>query len=396
LPITAQATNLNDVLLALNEYVPYLLALDSGLAGKPVNGEEVDVILESELEVEWRPSLAATIPGKETPRVKGRGLDYELSFVLTTIAYTYTLLAKVQLRTLYAASTPAPEQRATAINVAIKFLLQAHGIHGYLSSRSHEVQYPPAAVDISGTTQGALASLSMAEATILATLKDDPYPAIVAQSRNKDDYEWMIKAPEIPKVRAHLFGRLALAAATHAGQAYALLQANDTAKGKTVSQSLLKYSEDFQNTSRAKACRFFGVDSELSGNYGVAIAWLIGGMGELRIKYTEENGAAAKGLAKLKKDWTERREDKKIEKGTEWGNDAGRLEEGRIIEMLEVKWNKTNNVVSTAWWPKLTLIVTHPRSVANKYRRQTRWLQRCHQGERSMQHRSTITFRALM
>jgi hypothetical protein len=51
-------------------------------------------------------------------------------------------------------------------------------------------------------------------------------------------------------------------------------------------------------------------------------------------------------LGRFKKEWTEKREDKKIEKGTAWGSDAGKLEEGRVLEMLSVKWNKMNDMVS--------------------------------------------------
>ena len=48
----------------------------------------------------------------------------------------------------------------------------------------------------------------------------------------------------------------------------------------------------------------------------------------------------------LKKGWAERREDRKIEKGGQWGSDGGRFEEARIIEMLDQKWNKMNDMAS--------------------------------------------------
>ena len=345
IPLGSQASDLNNVLSSLNNYLPYLFALDSGLSGKHVRSEEIDVVLENEVEVEWRASLAASIPGREAPRVKGRGLDYELCFVLNTLAYTYSLLARVQIHSLYASTTPLPEQRTSAITAAKDQLLQANSLHNFLVTRASDVQLPPAAVDISSSTQSALASLALAEATLLAVLKDDPYPAIVAQTRNKDDREWMIKAPEIPKVRAHLFARLCLAAAEHAGKANALLGGSNTGRGNGVDVSLVKYTKDLRRTSRAKACRFFGIDAELGGKTGEGIAWLIGGKQELGLKANDEEVSRMKGLAKFKKDWTERREDKKIEKGGEWGSDAGKLEEGRVIEMLERKWNKMNDTV---------------------------------------------------
>lgn len=184
----------------------------------------------------------------------------------------------------------------------------------------------------------------MAEATLLAVLKDDPYPAAVAQDRNQNDKEWMIKAPEIPKVRAHLFARLCLAAAEHAGNALSLLSTNSGIKGK-IDADLLKYVEDLRRTGRGKACRFFGIDAELGGQTGTGIAWLQAGLRELGLESKDE-GKRGFSLGKFKKEWAEKREDRRVEKGADWGADAGRLEEGRVLEMLGRKWNKMNDTVS--------------------------------------------------
>lgn len=340
----SQASNLSTALSALNGYLPYLLALDAGLSGKVVSGEEIDVALEREIELEWRATLSATLPGREPPRVKGRGLDYETSFVLSTLAYTSTLLSRNQLHVLYAPTTPTPEQRTAAITTATKYLLQANSIHTHLLTRSD--QTPPSAtgpIDISASVQSGLASLALAEATLLAVLKDDPYPAAVAQERNRNDREWMIKAPEIPKVRAHLFARLCLAAAEHAGMALAMLGAS-----KKVDEALVRYVDDLRRVARGKACRFLGTDAELGGRTGDGIAWLRAGKKELGFLGSGEKDAekGLKGLARFKKEWTEKREDRRIEKGAEWGGDAGRMEEGRVVEMLERKWVKMNDTVS--------------------------------------------------
>jgi hypothetical protein len=200
-------------------------------------------------------------------------------------------------------------------------------------------------VDITQSAFRALSSLAMAEATLLAVLKDDPYPAVVAQDRNMNDKEWMIRAPDIPQVRAHLFARLCLAAAEHASNAYSLL--NGTGK---VDTDLLKYVSDLKKTGRGKACRFFGIDAELGGQTGNGIAWLQAGLHELGYSSSSNESGSKKGfgLSKLKKDWSEKREDKKVERGTAWGSDAGRLEESRVIEMLSKKWNKMNDTVSDA------------------------------------------------
>ncbi|KAI9878427.1 MAG: hypothetical protein M1830_000910 [Pleopsidium flavum] len=347
LPLPSQASNLSAILSALNDYLPYLLALDAGLSGSCVSGEEIDIALEQEVELEWRTTLSATLPGRESPRVKGRGLDYEISFVLSTLASTYTLLSRAQLHVLYAPTTPTPEQRTAAITTATKYLLQATSIHTHLLTNTNQ-DSPSAAdpIDISMPVQSGLASLALAEATLLAVLKDDPYPAAVTQERNKNDREWMIKAPEIPKVRAHLFARLCLAAAEHAGKALAMLGASKNSK--KVDERLLRYVEDLRRTASGKACRFFGVDAELGGRTGEGIAWLRGGKKELGfLEGREKDGEKGlKGLARFKKEWTEKREDRKVERGGEWGGDAGKMEEGRVIEMLERKWVKINDTVS--------------------------------------------------
>ncbi|MCJ1474269.1 hypothetical protein MMC13_002927 [Lambiella insularis] len=346
LQLPLQNSNLSTVLSALLDYIPYLGALDAGLAGKLVSEEEIDVVLLTDVEVEWRSCLAPLIPGRDAPRVRGRGLDYEICSVLNTLAYTYTLLARVQLLSLYAPITPSPERRSAAVTNAIRYLLQANSLHAYLFSRTNDFELPAAALDVRGTTQSALAFLALSEATIFAVLKDDLYPALVAQDRNKNDKEWMIKAPVIPKVRVSLFARLSLAACEHARRAHALLSSPGNDKSDTVDGSLIRYTKSLQKTSRAKACRFLAIEAELDGKAGEAIAWLIAGKKELGFKIDEDENFKLKALSKFKKDWKERQEDKRIEKGAGWGSDAGGLEELRVIEMLEKKWNKENDLIT--------------------------------------------------
>ncbi len=345
LSVQSQTSNLKTVLSALNEYLPYVLALDAGLSGNPVADEELDIILEREVEVEWRTCLTASLPGREPPRIKGKGLDYEVCFALHTLACTYTLSARAQLRTIYTTTAPANGQRTALIMIATKHLLLANSIHSYLMSRNGEGKAPSVILEAAPSVQGGLAALALAEATLLAVLKDDPYPPVVAHDRDKNDKEWMIKAPEIPKIRATLFARLCLAAAGHAGKAEAMLKSPGAGRSCQLDDSLMRYINDLKKTSQAKACRFFGVGAELSGETGQGLAWLIGGNKALGFQGPQDEGSTLKGMTKLKKDWTERREDKKIEKGKDWGGDAGRLEEARIIDMLEKKWNKMNDTV---------------------------------------------------
>ncbi|KAE8445919.1 hypothetical protein EG329_012698 [Mollisiaceae sp. DMI_Dod_QoI] len=355
LPPSEQSSHLAAVLLSLNNYIPYLLAVDDGLGSKAVAGEEVDIVLKSTPTSEWRPTLSeVAVPGREMARLKIQSLEYEAYFVLSTLAYTYTLLSRVSLHPLYSSATASPtaEQRTLAITTATKHLLQAASIHDYLSARSDQISSAPPCLDIAKSTFTALTSLALAEATLLAVLKDDPYPAAVAQDRNKNDKEWMIKAPEIPKVRAHLFARLCLASAEHAANTLSLLHTSSgAAKGK-VDGGLLKYVEDLRRTSRGKACRFFGIDAELGGQTGTGIAWLKAGMHELGLASKEE-GKKGLSFGRLKKGWDEKREDKRVEKESHWGADAGRLEEGRVLEMLEKKWTKMNDTINTQTIPPI-------------------------------------------
>lgn len=340
-----QSSKLSAILLSLNNYIPYLLAVDAGLSSQQVAGDEVDVVLKSTPLLEWRPTLSDTgIPGREAPRLKVQSIEYEIYFVLSTLAYTHTLLSRASLHPLYSAASASPstEQRTSYITTASKNLLLAASIHDYLATRSDQVSSEPPCIDITKSTFRALASLALAEATLLAVLKDDPYPAAVAQDRNQNDKEWMIKAPEIPKVKAHLFARLCLAAAEHAAKAKSLLGAKGQGK---INPELLRYVEDLRRTGRGKACRFLGIDAELGGQTGAGIAWLRAGKHELGLSSKDDGGKKGLSLGRLKKEWTEKREDRKIEKGAAWGSDAGRLEEGRVLDMLDAKWTKMNDTV---------------------------------------------------
>jgi hypothetical protein len=344
LPAAEQSSHLSSILLNINNYLPYLLAIDAGLSNQPIAGEEVDVVLKSTPVLEWRPTISGdVIPGREAARLKIQSIEYEIYFALSTLAYTYTLLSRTSLQPLYsvASASPTPEQRTSCITTASKNLLLAASIHDYLSTRSDQTTLEPPCTDIAKSTFRALKSLALAEATLLAVLKDDPYPAAVSQDRNKNDQEWMIKAPDIPKVKAHLFARLCLAASEHAANAKALLGAKDRGK---IDPELLQYVEDLRKTGRGKACRFFGIDAELGGQTGEGIAWLRAGMHELGYSSKEE-GKLGLSFGRLRKEWTEKREDRKVEKGAAWGSDAGKAEEGRVMEMLDKKWTKMNDTV---------------------------------------------------
>lgn len=389
----SQSSNLPTIVSAITGYLPYLLAVDSGLNHRTIgNGLEIFSIIQRSnvpLNIEWRPSLADVfIPGrKENARVKVHSLEHEVAFVLATLGYTYTLLARTALQPLFSTTTTedlygiGSQPRQTSITTATKHLLDAASAYDFLARRAErphgsQVSAPPCA-DVSAATARAQCELALAEATLLAVLKDDPYPAVVAQDRNQNDKEWMYKAPDIPKVRAHLFARLCVAAAEHAAKAHSLCasqgggvsvggggggirfgskknkEEGDEASGGgggvagsgKLNEGFINYLEDLRRTSRAKACRFFGIDAELGGQTGNAIGWLHAAYQELGVE-VKDSSKKSSGLGRLKKEWSEKREDRRVEKGTTWGADAGKLEETRVIEMLEAKWAKQNDTVS--------------------------------------------------
>ncbi|KAI5459817.1 hypothetical protein BGZ63DRAFT_359298 [Mariannaea sp. PMI_226] len=357
LPPSSQTSNLSTVVSSINGYVPYLLALDHGLSKKSLpSGEFVGAVLKSTPTIEWRPTLSGDIvPGRERARVKISSLEYEIFFVLSTLGFAQVLIARSFLQPLQSTSSEflGTQQRTAAITSATKSLLEAASVYDYLANRGEQIFTSPPCVDASPATARALSSLALAEATLLAVLKDDPYPAAVSQDRNKNDKEWMYKAPDIPKVRAHLYARLCLAASEHAAKAASLCGSTGDNK---VNSNLLRYMEDLRRTSRARACRFFGIDAELGGETAEGIAWARAGLQELGVEVKDTK----KGLSfsRFRKDFTEKREDRRVEKETTWGSDAGKLEETRVLEMLDAKWNKINDTMNSREIPPINSLLS--------------------------------------
>ncbi|KAJ5125012.1 uncharacterized protein N7515_008837 [Penicillium bovifimosum] len=395
LPRPRQDAHLPTVLAALNDYIPYLFAISRGLNGRSVHTdtystpqdgyttggpnlrtEEVDITSHAELESAWRNTLSSSgglsiaTEGLRTRngRVSGRGIHFELGFTLTTLGYVLSRMARAEvLASLYASSTPTAEERTAAMQTATRYLLQASSVHNLLASSPSLTAAVSPAPELDPATQSALASLALAEATLLAVLKDDAYVAACIQSRNPNDTEWMVHAPEIPKVRALLFARLCVRAAEYAEQAAAGLGAVGSTSNRAgrVDDDLVRYTGVLARVARGRACRFFGVDAELSGRVGEGIAWLraartplgLRGAGPSRDEGAGSGSSAKGGLSRLKREWTERREDRRVakdaggsrsEKGPlDAGDDAGRCEEGRVIAMLETKWEKMNDTVSS-------------------------------------------------
>lgn len=377
-----QDAHLTTVLNALNDYLPYLLAISDGLNGITIgnNTEEVEITLHSELESEWRATLSSTTPslpikgkGTSADRVRGRGIDFEIAFTLTTLGYVLSNMAhSTVVRTLYASKTPTLEQRTASVQTATKYLLQASTVHTFLSISSSPSGTAPISVpDLDPATQSALSSLALAEATLLAVLKDDSYVATCIQSRNPNDKDWMVRAAEIPKVRAMLFARLCVRAAEYAEQATAGLGMVGAQGKGGVEDNLVKYARVLGRVARARACRFFGVDAELAGKVGEGIAWLRAAKSALGLRIgppsvMEGSTKHERGFSRLKREWSERREERKMEKDAgsrdrgekselDPGDNAGREEEGRVIEMLETKWVRMNDTVCFPSFPSILI-----------------------------------------
>lgn len=310
------------------------------------------------------------MPGRDPERKKMKSLESELFFTLQTLGFVYVLVARAGLRPLYVRTSVMldEEKRKAVIAGAMQNLLMAQAVHAYLLGRGSgsQAQAMQLIPDISPSVQSALAELAWAEATLITVLKDDPYASAVAEERNKSSKDWMFKAPEMPKVRAMLFARLCLAAAEHA--ANGLASARNV---KGVDEKLVKYLDDLRCTARAKAARFLGIDAEGAGKVGEGIAWLRGARNELGFFTSGEEGIQKRGLGKLRKNWKERREDKKVERAdAEWGGDAGCFEEGRALDMLLTKWEKMNDTVSFLVLRSVAIdIAFMHRALTNRYPR---------------------------
>ncbi|EWC46348.1 hypothetical protein DRE_04519 [Drechslerella stenobrocha 248] len=369
-----QANAIPSLLTAIDEYLRYLYTVDAYITSQ-------DIVQIAGFETEWRAVLSRRTGPAEAPRIKRPGLDYEVHIATATLGYAHTLRA----RTLLAAalhsspvegsstgstgSSSSSSSAESTINQATQHLTTAASVFLYLQHRTaiRAATMPalaqPMPPDVSTAMYTALASLCLASATLLAVLKQDPYPSIVAMQHDKNSREWMYKAPTVPKgVKALLLARLCMHAAELAGKAAADVGAAPGARGEVKA-----YCDDLARTAKAKACRFLAVDAEAQGKLGEAIGWVVAGKEVLGLVDVEgEEGGSGKGkvgrgLDKLKK----AREEKKMEKAPAEGllaQDAGRMEEALVLSELERKWRKINDSVNfESIKPSSTLLVMLPR-----------------------------------
>lgn len=322
----------------------------------------MEVVLKTNPGFSWRPTLSASsIPGREQPRMMLNSLEYEIYLVLATLSYSQSLLARSLLSPLNTISgqSPTPEARKTAIQTATKHLLVSASIHALLSSRADTLATTtpttPPCVDVSPSVLRALSKVALAEATLLAVSKDDPYPAAAAQTASSSDKEWMIRAPSIPKVRAHLYARLCLAGSQHASTAHDLLKGDGGSKGGgKVDEDLVAYADEIARVGRARACRFLAIDKDASNGTGEAIAWVRAALHQLGLRSSFEDENAEKksrlGFSRMKSAIKEKQLDS--------GKGEGELaDEARVLRALEKKWMKENDTIMTQsvpeWMPLL-------------------------------------------
>ena len=183
---------------------------------------------------------------------------------------------------------------------------------------------------------------------------NDPYPAAAAQTASSSDKEWMIRAPPIPKVRAHLYARLCLAGSQHASIAHDLLKGDGGGKGGgKVDEHLVQYAAEIARVGRARACRFLAIDKDASNGTGEAIAWVRAALHELGLSSSFGDESMEKksrlGFSRMKSAIKEKQIDAKSE---------GELaDEARVLRALEKKWMKENDTIMTQpipeWMPLL-------------------------------------------
>ncbi|KAK6348420.1 hypothetical protein TWF718_006216 [Orbilia javanica] len=350
-----QYNNLPSLLSSISEYLPYLYTVDAYITSQ-------DIAPLAEFETEWRAVLSRRTVSTELPRIRRKGLDYEICFATATLAYVHALRARSFLATAIQAPPPTDSNATNTsvhlINQAKDQILTAASIFLYLQNRSTTRERggsQPAPADTTTSIYNALWSLCMASATLLAVLKDDPYPSIVALQHDKNSREWMYKAPTVPtKVRSLLLARLCMYSADMAGRAAAGVAATPGSGAE-----LKSYCDDMAKTAKAKACRFLGVDAEAQGKVGEAIGWVSAGKEVLGMVVggDGDKGKLGRGLDILKK----AREEKKMEKvpmEALLGPDAGRLEEAMVLNELERRWRKINDSVNFHTVPSTSSLLT--------------------------------------
>ncbi|TGZ83897.1 hypothetical protein EX30DRAFT_338494 [Ascodesmis nigricans] len=329
MPPSSQPSHLPQLLTALNRYLPLIAYFAASLHSGDILPSDGPPLTTS-----WRSTL--TTPPFHTARqrrITREGIEYELLFTLSTLAYVHTLLASSQLSSALQARW-TQEQKQALLNTSVQHLLTAAGILNYAASLPRTPTTQPFPHDLSPQVFHALSDLSQAEAALIAVTKQDPYPSLLAIEKTD---EFLYAPPPPPTgVRATLLSRICIAAAEHAESSHSLLSAVKAGKEEgELLPELLKYTKNLGRVAKAKACRFLGVDAEVSGRVGEGLGWLT----------LAKSMLSGNGEPKSKREKFEKLADAMRKERKESISDAGKGEEAAVILKLEANWTNANDAV---------------------------------------------------
>lgn len=390
LPASAQGANIKHIISVTTEYLSYLQFLHKALK----SGDVSPIPTAPEIETAWTPTLASTtrfgVPSSRE-RARGRGLEYEIFWAYSTLAYAHSIQARVLLIGFLSrlSPSPSPETSSTSqlLPQAINHVLTSASIFNYLLSLPPPQKSLPH--NISQPMLSSLASLSLASATLLAVLKTDPYPTYLATTsntrRNDDDAyskEYLYNPPDPPKgVKAMLFSRLCIAASEHATKAQGAI--SDIIRAGTVNEDYVRYIDELRRAAKARGCRFLGVDAEAQGRLGEGIAWIRLARETLTGSVSTSSSSTDDQESRGKKTLASRMEKLRLSKSSSpspitfsspqsaaSGNGGGLpphldpctlYSEFQVIESLDAKWAKTNdNLIFEKVPPTNTLVAKIP------------------------------------
>ncbi|KAF8429007.1 hypothetical protein EV426DRAFT_583266 [Tirmania nivea] len=366
----AQGANIKHIINVTTEYISYLQFLQEALK----SGDVSLIPTTPEIETEWRPTLSSSTRFgiTQSERRKGKGLEYEVFWAYSTLAYAHTIQARALLMEFLSPTTSSPDSAASPLlPQATNHVLTSAQIFQYLLTLT-----PPIAtagveknsipVNICEPMLSSLASISLASATLLAVLRTDPYPTYLAitglpgSKKNNDIYskEYLYSPPPPPTgVKAMLYSRLCIAASEHAVRAQGVI--SNLIRTGAINEEYVRYLEDLKRVAKARGCRFLGVDAEAQGRLGEGLGWIQ--LGKEFLGGTIHNSFPNDD--KEKKTLASRMEKLRLSKSpppptsqsssSSTQNSAGVLppnldpctvhSELQTIEGLDAKWSKTND-----------------------------------------------------
>jgi len=368
---SAQGANIKHIINVTTEYISYLQFLQEALK----SGDASPIPTIPEIETEWRPTLSSSTRFgiTQSERRKGKGLEYEVFWAYSTLAYAHTIQARALLMEFLSPTTSFPDSAASPLlPQATNHILTSGQIFQYLLTLT-----PPIAtagdeknsipVNICEPMLSSLSSISLASATLLAVLRTDPYPTYLAitgipgSKKNNDIYakEYLYSPPLPPTgVKAMLYSRLCIAASEHAVRAQGVI--SDLIRAGAINEEYVRYLEDLKRVAKARGCRFLGVDAEAQGRLGEGLGWIklgkefLGGTTPTTSSNDDkEKKTLASRIEKLRLSKFPPQLSSSQSSSSSTQNSAGVLppnldpctvhSELQTIEGLDAKWSKTND-----------------------------------------------------